>query len=184
MKNLSCLSGDLTLCHRQFIVTQKHFNPVAQRKGLLMKITVIGTDYLGLVIGAYCAEAGGNVVCYDSDTDNIQSLQRCRIPVMDPELQSMMARNKGAGRLRFTHDVVNSIAHAELIFITSSGCSIPSVACRGCCLSRTLKNVLRWGNRCAVVLVISTTGKATSLDWQTKQACHLCTPSNAALHRD
>jgi len=151
-------------------------------EGLLLKITVMGSDYVGLVIGAYCAEAGSSVICYDSDTDKIQSLQRCKIPVIDPDLQSMMARNKGAGRLRFTHDAVHSISHAELIFIRFSRCSIPLATCN--CLSRTLKNVLRWGNRCEVVLVNSTFGMDTSGYCQETQACGLCTPSDHLLRRN
>ena len=148
-----------------------------------MKITVMGADYVGLVIGAYCAEAGGSVVCYDSDIDKIQSLQRCKITVIDPDLQSLMARNKGAGRLRFTHDVVHSIAHAELIFITSTRCAMPLATCTCNCLSWTLKNVLRWGGQCAVVLVNSTHGLDTPGSWQEAQNCGLSTPSDHALRR-
>ena len=157
MKNLSCcFSESMAWRHKQFTLTQKHFNNSEQKRDLRLKITVMGADYVGLVIGAYCAEAGGSVVCYDSDIDKIQSLQRCKISVIDPDLQSLMARNKGAGRLRFTHDAVYSIHRAELIFITISRCSMPLASCN--CLSRTLKNVHRWGNRCEVILVNSTFG--------------------------
>jgi UDP-N-acetyl-D-mannosaminuronate dehydrogenase len=126
---------------------------IARQQEHAVKITVMGSDYSGLVIGAYAAELGNQVICHDSDTDRVQSLRRCKVPACDPELLSMMARNKGAGRLTFTHDAIQSITHGEIIFITQ-GIDIHGWRAPDCShVSRTVKNINRWGKRCKLVLV-------------------------------
>ena len=82
-----------------------------------MKVTVIGTGYVGLVSGACLAEMGNDVVCADVDARKITVLQAGGMPIHEPGLQAMVARNVAAGRLRFTTDVAQSVAHGTLQFI-------------------------------------------------------------------
>jgi UDPglucose 6-dehydrogenase len=82
-----------------------------------MKITVIGTGYVGLVTGACLAEMGNHVLCLDVDERKIRMLQEGGIPIHEPGLESMVRRNAAAGRLQFTTDVRASVAHGTLQFI-------------------------------------------------------------------
>jgi UDPglucose 6-dehydrogenase len=82
-----------------------------------MKITVIGTGYVGLVTGACLAEMGNHVVCLDVDAAKIRMLDDGGVPIHEPGLKDMIARNRGAGRLQFTTDVVAAVNHGTLQFI-------------------------------------------------------------------
>jgi len=82
-----------------------------------MKITIIGTGYVGLVTGACLAEMGNHVMCLDVDANKIQLLEDGGIPIHEPGLPEMVARNRTAGRLQFTTDVAASVAHGTLQFI-------------------------------------------------------------------
>ena len=82
-----------------------------------MKITVIGTGYVGLVSGACLAEMGNHVLCLDVDPRKIEVLNSGGIPIHEPGLDSVVARNVAAGRLQFTTDVAASVAHGTLQFI-------------------------------------------------------------------
>ncbi|HUJ85565.1 MAG TPA: UDP-glucose/GDP-mannose dehydrogenase family protein [Burkholderiales bacterium] len=82
-----------------------------------MKITVIGTGYVGLVSGACLADMGNHVRCLDVDADKIQTLNSGGIPIFEPGLEPIIARNREAGRLGFTTDVAASVAHGELQLI-------------------------------------------------------------------
>ncbi|MBP9830700.1 MAG: UDP-glucose 6-dehydrogenase, partial [Polaromonas sp.] len=70
-----------------------------------MKITVIGTGYVGLVSGACFADVGNDVLCLDVDPAKIKILEDGGIPIYEPGLQDMVKRNVAAGRLHFTTDV-------------------------------------------------------------------------------
>ena len=82
-----------------------------------MKITIIGTGYVGLVTGACLAEMGNHVMCLDVDANKIRLLEDGGIPIHEPGLPEMVARNRTAGRLQFTTDVAASVAHGTLQFI-------------------------------------------------------------------
>jgi UDPglucose 6-dehydrogenase len=82
-----------------------------------MKISVIGTGYVGLVTGACLAEMGNNVLCLDIDPRKIETLNSGGIPIHEPGLDKVVARNVAAGRLGFTTDVAASVAHGEIQFI-------------------------------------------------------------------
>lgn len=82
-----------------------------------MKVTVIGSGYVGLVTGACLAEMGNHVVCLDVDTRKIDMLKRGEIPIHEPGLDAVVARNAAAGRLEFTNDVAAATAHGTLQFI-------------------------------------------------------------------
>ena len=76
-----------------------------------MKITVIGSGYVGLVSGACLAELGNEVVCLDVDQRKIAILQQGGVPIYEPGLEDLIKSNVAAGRLRFTTDVAESVAH-------------------------------------------------------------------------
>ncbi|MCB1893146.1 MAG: UDP-glucose/GDP-mannose dehydrogenase family protein, partial [Rhodocyclaceae bacterium] len=82
-----------------------------------MKITVTGTGYVGLVSGACLAEVGNDVLCLDLDAEKIRILEAGGIPIHEPGLLGMVARNRAAGRLRFTTNVAEAVAHGLLQFI-------------------------------------------------------------------
>ena len=82
-----------------------------------MKITVIGTGYVGLVSGACLAEVGNDVLCLDLDLEKIRVLEAGGIPIFEPGLQDMVQRNVAAGRLHFTTDVAHAVQHGTIQFI-------------------------------------------------------------------
>ena len=82
-----------------------------------MKVSVIGTGYVGLVTGTCLAEVGNDVVCLDVDANKINILKQGGIPIFEPGLEDMVKRNVAAGRLRFTTDVAESARHGVIQFI-------------------------------------------------------------------
>ena len=82
-----------------------------------MKVTVIGTGYVGLVTGACLSEMGNHVVCLDVDARKIKILNEGGIPIHEPGLEAIVARNRAAGRLQFTTDVAAAVAHGTVQFI-------------------------------------------------------------------
>ncbi|MFT3847195.1 MAG: UDP-glucose/GDP-mannose dehydrogenase family protein [Propionivibrio sp.] len=82
-----------------------------------MKVTVIGTGYVGLVSGTCLAEVGNDVLCVNVDQEKIRILKEGGIPIFEPGLQEMVARNVEAGRLRFTTDVEEAVRHGAIQFI-------------------------------------------------------------------
>ena len=82
-----------------------------------MKVTVVGTGYVGLVTGACLSEMGNHVVCLDLDERKIRVLNEGGIPIHEPGLESVVKRNVAAGRLQFTTDVAAAVAHGTIQFI-------------------------------------------------------------------
>jgi UDPglucose 6-dehydrogenase len=82
-----------------------------------MKITVIGTGYVGLVSGTCLADVGNDVLCLDLDAAKIRTLNEGGIPIYEPGLEAMVRKNEVAGRLRFTTDIEAAVAHGVLQFI-------------------------------------------------------------------
>ena len=82
-----------------------------------MKIAVVGTGYVGLVVGACLAETGNDVVCADLDAAKIASLKGNRLPIYEPGLEPLVVRNRREGRLEFTTDVGAAIERSDIVFI-------------------------------------------------------------------
>ncbi len=82
-----------------------------------MKVTVVGTGYVGLVTGACLSEMGNHVVCLDVDAHKIRVLNEGGIPIHEPGLKEIVHRNVAAGRLQFTTDIAAAVAHGTLQFI-------------------------------------------------------------------
>ncbi|MFY8184230.1 MAG: 2-dehydropantoate 2-reductase N-terminal domain-containing protein, partial [Polynucleobacter sp.] len=82
-----------------------------------MKVTIIGSGYVGLVTGACLAEQGNNVFCLDLDPKKIAILNSGGVPIYEPGLKEMIERNRAAGRLQFSTDIAASVAHGDIQFI-------------------------------------------------------------------
>ncbi len=82
-----------------------------------MNISIIGTGYVGLVTGTCFAEVGHNILCIDQDLSKIEALRAGRVPIFEPQLAEMIARNSAAGRLQFSTSTADAVAHGEIIFI-------------------------------------------------------------------
>jgi len=83
-----------------------------------MKISVIGSGYVGLVTGACLAELGNRVICADSDKGKIKSLKNGSMPIYEPGLKELIERNVRNKKLNFSSDIENAVGFAEIIFIT------------------------------------------------------------------
>ena len=82
-----------------------------------MKITVIGTGYVGLVTGTCLAEAGNDVLCIDIDSAKVQKMQNGEVPIYEPHLETYFERNIKSGRLHFSTKIEEGVAHGEVIFL-------------------------------------------------------------------
>src|SRR3982750_2713883 len=82
-----------------------------------MRITMIGSGYVGLVSGACFSDFGHDVVCVDKDEAKIAALEAGRMPIFEPGLDQLVATNVAAGRLSFTTDLASAVAGADAIFI-------------------------------------------------------------------
>jgi UDPglucose 6-dehydrogenase len=82
-----------------------------------MRVAVVGTGYVGLVVGACLAEAGNEVTCADVAEEKIALLRHNRMPIYEPGLEPLVVRNQAEGRLRFTTDVPDAVRSSDVIFI-------------------------------------------------------------------
>jgi UDPglucose 6-dehydrogenase len=82
-----------------------------------MKIAVVGTGYVGLVLGACLAENGNDVICIDKDETKVRQLRRGVMPIYEPGLEEMVRRNRAEKRLEFTKDLPRSVRAATIVFI-------------------------------------------------------------------
>ncbi len=82
-----------------------------------MKLTIIGTGYVGLVTGTCFAEVGHHVICVDSDAKKVEMLQRGGIPIYEPGLEELVKKNVAAGRLSFTNSTAEGVEKSDVIFI-------------------------------------------------------------------
>ncbi len=82
-----------------------------------MNVAIIGTGYVGLVVGAGFAETGNDVICADVDEEKIAKLKHGVIPIYEPGLETLVVRNQEEGRLRFTSNVGAAVGDSKVIFI-------------------------------------------------------------------
>ena len=82
-----------------------------------MKLTIIGTGYVGLVTGTCFAEAGHEVICVDNDVRKVKLLQAGGMPIYEPGLEELVRQNVAAGRLRFTSSTAEGVEKSDVVFI-------------------------------------------------------------------
>src|SRR5438105_10971338 len=82
-----------------------------------MKIAVVGTGYVGLVLGACLAENGNTVVCVDKDEAKVETLKAGRMPIYEPGLEELVRRNNREERLAFTTDLASAVRASTIVFI-------------------------------------------------------------------
>src|SRR5215831_9382298 len=82
-----------------------------------MKIAVVGTGYVGLVVGACLAENGNNVICVDKDQSKVDKLKAGHMPIYEPGLEEMVRRNDREDRLSFTTDLPAAVRASQIVFI-------------------------------------------------------------------
>jgi UDPglucose 6-dehydrogenase len=82
-----------------------------------MNVTVIGSGYVGLVVGACLAETGNSVVCADIDADKVARLNQGDVPIYEPGLDRLLARNLDEGRLEFTTEVGDAVRRGKVVFV-------------------------------------------------------------------
>ena len=82
-----------------------------------MKITVVGTGYVGLVTGTCLAETGNDVLCVDIDKEKVEQMQNGQVPIYEPHLDVLFERNIKAERLNFTTLLQEGLDHGEIIFL-------------------------------------------------------------------
>jgi UDPglucose 6-dehydrogenase len=82
-----------------------------------MKLTIIGTGYVGLVTGTCFAEVGHHVICVDNDAAKVKMLQAGGIPIYEPDLEELIKKNVAAGRLQFTSNTAEGVKQSDVIFI-------------------------------------------------------------------
>ena len=127
-----------------------------------MKVSVIGTGYVGLVTGACLADVGNEVLCVDMDARKVERLCRGEIPIHEPGLEAVVQRNLAAQRLGFTTDYAEALRHSDLIFIAVG---TPSSEDGSADLSHVLacaRSLGRAVNRDTVVVVKSTVPVGTN----------------------
>ena len=82
-----------------------------------MKIAMIGAGYVGLVSGVCFSDFGHDVICVDKNPEKIEALRRGEVPIFEPGLEALMAKNVASGRLTFTLDLAEAVAGADAVFI-------------------------------------------------------------------
>ena len=82
-----------------------------------MKITVVGTGYVGLVTGTCLAETGNEVICVDIDASKVARMKAGEVPIYEPHLDVLFERNIKAGRLSFTTSLKEGLDHGEIVFL-------------------------------------------------------------------
>ena len=82
-----------------------------------MKVSIVGAGYVGLVTGGCLADLGHQVICIDNDAKKVATLNAAGLPIYEPGLQELMARNRAEGRIHFTTDMAQAVEHGEVIFI-------------------------------------------------------------------
>lgn len=87
-------------------------------KGELVKISVIGTGYVGLVTGACLADMGNDVICVDNNSEKLQKFEQGLIPIFEPGLEELIKHNTKENRLSFSSDIKGAVEFSEICFIT------------------------------------------------------------------
>lgn len=106
-----------------------------------MRITIIGTGYVGLVTGTCFAEVGHQVVCVDNDAEKVALLQRGGIPLYEPGIEDLIPRNVKAGRLEFTTSTAQGVEASDIIFIAVPTPPLPDGSVDLSCIEKVAREI-------------------------------------------
>jgi UDPglucose 6-dehydrogenase len=118
-----------------------------------MKVSIIGTGYVGLVTGACLADVGNHVLCFDVDQRKIAKLRAGEIPIFEPGLKEIVRNNVASGRLAFTTDARESATYAKLQMIAvgtprRSRRAAPRTTSPWCRIPNSSRRAPRWRTSC------------------------------------
>jgi len=126
-----------------------------------MNICMVGTGYVGLVTGTCLADFGMNVVCVDVDESKIQALQSGQIPIYEPGLEELVAKNERAGRLSFSTDLKSAVENSVAIFIAVGTPSLPDGSADLSYVRRVAESIADHANGYKIVVTKSTVPTGT-----------------------
>ncbi len=121
-----------------------------------MRLAMIGTGYVGLVTGTCFAETGNDVVCVDIDREKIDALRRGQLPIYEPGLAELVARNQREGRLEFTTDLAAALDGARVVFIAVGTPSRENGSADITALWRVVDDIRKYASDGKIVVVKST----------------------------
>src|SRR5574342_606476 len=128
-----------------------------------MKVSVIGTGYVGLVTGACLAETGHQVVCMDDDPAKVEVLRQGGVPIYEPHLEDMVRRCRSAGRLVFTADVTEAVREAAVIFICVNTPPLPNGEADLCYVELATRRIAEHATQSTLITEKSTVPVQTSV---------------------
>jgi UDPglucose 6-dehydrogenase len=127
-----------------------------------MRVTVIGTGYVGLVTGTCLAELGNQVICLDVDPEKIRTLNKGESPIYEPGLSDMIQTNLAASRLRFTTHIQEAVEHGDIQFIAVGTPSSEDASADISHVLTAAKSIAKWMNGFKVVVNKSTVPVGTA----------------------
>ncbi|WP_339292135.1 UDP-glucose/GDP-mannose dehydrogenase family protein [Paenibacillus sp. FSL W8-0187] len=127
-----------------------------------MKLTVVGTGYVGLVSGVCFAELGNEVICVDKIEQKIMQLNRGEVPIYEPELQQLIVTNQAAGRLSFTTDLNESVKCSDIVIIAVGTPSLPNGHANLSYIEQAAKEIGRAVNGYKIIVTKSTVPVGTN----------------------
>ncbi len=127
-----------------------------------MKLTMIGTGYVGLVTGTCFANSGNHVICVDIDEAKIEGLRRGEIPIYEPGLSEMVIRNAEAGRLEFTTDLAEAVRVADMVYLAVGTPPSEDGSADLTALRTVVKNIAPHLDEDAIVVIKSTVPVGTN----------------------
>jgi UDPglucose 6-dehydrogenase len=127
-----------------------------------MKLTVIGTGYVGLVSGVCFAELGNEVICVDKIEQKIKQLNRGEVPIYEPEIQQLIVTNQEAGRLSFTTDLNESVKSSDIVIIAVGTPSLPNGHANLSYIEQAAKEIGRAMNSYKIIVTKSTVPVGTN----------------------
>lgn len=127
-----------------------------------MNITVIGTGYVGLVSGVCFSEFGFNVTCVDNNLEKVESLRKGIVPIYEPGLDALMAKNIAVGRLKFSSDTKEAVKDTDIIFIAVGTPSKPDGSADLSYVFSAVEELSETVNKEAVLVIKSTVPVGTT----------------------